>query len=217
MIDNRAFFAALNKIQLTPVTVRGIFLLLVRLHYSSTENYGPMKEKLKNYIWSKDPSKSTITATYDYDYDPAALDKKPAIFVGLDDIEYKKIVTGNHSHHTYDRAGEHLVKTACTKVIIRHIGSSPDEALTLENLTCQFFLGLQPIIRDTLPQVMEYDVVGSKSSRPFEKNSQQAQQRFISDTIIAFSFNSAWLVQFESHRIKTISFEQCLAECTQPN
>jgi len=213
MIDNRAFFDAIDKIQLTPVTIRNIFLLLTRLHYSTPENYGPMKKKLQQYVWSSDPKVRTIHIAQDYEYDAGKLDKVPAIFVGLDDIEYKKVVTGNHNKFSYDRSGEHLVKTASTKVIIRHIGNSADEAMTLENLTVQFFLGLQPIIRDTLPQVMEYDVLGSKSSRPFEKTSQQADQRFISDTIIAFGYNSAWLVRFESHRIKTIDWETCLAEC----
>ena len=217
MIDNREFFRAIDRIHLTPVTIRRIFLLLVRLHYSNSSNYGPMAKQMAPYIWSADPNKCAVQIDYDYNYDAANMDKKPAIFVGLDDVEYKRVVLENHAKFTYDLAGQHLIKTASTKIIVRHIGSSPDEALTLENLTCQFLLGIQPIIRDTLPQVLEYDVVGSKSSRPFEKNSQQAQQRFISDTIVAFSYNSAWMVEFESHRIKTISWQQCLAECGKSN
>jgi hypothetical protein len=217
MIDNREFFKALDKIHLAPVTIRRIFLLLTRLHYSSPENFGPLKEQMKDYLWHKEPGKGKLHIDFDTKYDPKQLDQKPAIFIGLDDIEYKKIVLNNHARFTYDTAGEHLIKTAQTKVIIRHVADSADEAMTLENLTCQFFLGIQPIIRDTLPEVLEYDVIASKSSRPFEKASQQPEQRFVSDTIIALSYVSAWMVTFESHRIKKISFEQCLAECSRPD
>jgi len=213
MIDNRDFFKALDKIYLAPVSIRRIFLLLTRLHYQTADNFGEMKEQMKNYIWSSKTDECKVLIDLDFHYDPKNLGKRPAIFVGLDDVEYKRIALDNHAYFSYDTSGQHLIKTAQTKVIIRHIADSPDDAMTMENLTCQFFLGLQPVIRDTLPQVLEYDVVASKSSRPFEKTSQQAEQRFVSDTIIAFSYVSAWMVTFESHRIKKISFEQCLAEC----
>ena len=213
MIDNRDFFREIAKLELTPVTIRRIVLLLVRLHYSTSKNFGKLSEQMKDYVWNEDPLKRKLQTDYDYNYDAKNLDKKPAIYIGLDDIDYKKTVLENHNKFSYDLSGQHLIKTASTKIIIRHVGTSADEALTLENLTAQFFLGIQPMIRETLPQVLEYEVLRSTSSKPFERTSTQALQEFISDTILAFSYNSAWMVSFESHRIKTISFSQCLAEC----
>jgi hypothetical protein len=213
MTSTLNFFESLTKLTLTPVTIRRIFLLLTRLHYSTPDNYGPLKDKLSPFVWSAAKAKSTMHIDYDYNYDPSALDERPAIFVGIDDIEYRKVVIANSGNPTESRSGQYYTKTGGTKIILRHISKSPDEVLALGDLSSQFFMGITPMIRDTLSnRILEYEVVGLKSSRPFEKTSQQADQHFMSDLIIAFSYNATWLVEFESHRIKTYSFQQCLAE-----
>jgi hypothetical protein len=211
MKDNFQLIDELSRLVLTPVTIRRIFLLLTRLHYSTNENYGILKEKLKDFTWN--PKDGKLHIDYDYNYDPAQLDKRPAIFVGRDDIQYTKVVTGDHSGHSEDRSGEQFTKTAKTSVILRHIAKSPDESETLADLSSQFFMGITPMIRDSLQgKILEYEVIGLKSSRPFERTSQQADQHFMSDLIIGLAYNSIWMTSFESHRIKTITFKESLAE-----
>lgn len=211
--DVNLFQALIGTVQLTPVTLRSIFLLLTRLHYSDPENYGLLKKKFANYIWSKDEKTRTLHIDFDYNYDAKNLERRPAIFVGLDDINFSKTSIGNHGSFTEDRSGESFVKTANTLIIFRHVSKSPDESLALADMTAQFYLGITPMIRDTMnTRVLQYEVTSIKSSRPFEKQSQEADQDFISDVIVAFSYNAVWLTKIESHRIKRITYEQSLAE-----
>jgi hypothetical protein len=213
MTNNFAIINEMSKLVLTPVTIRRIFLLLTRLHYSDNANYGKFKEVFANFIWHKDEKLRKLQIDYDYHYDPKNLDRRPAIFVGLDDIRFNKVVIGNRSGDSEDRSGEEFTKTASTNVIIRHIGKTADEAPALADLSSQFFMGITPMIHDSLRgKILEYDVIGLKSSRPFERSSEQADQNFCSDLIIALSYNSIWMTSFESHRIKTISFQTSLAE-----
>lgn len=213
LADNHTLLHDLFQLNLTPVSIRRIFLLLTRLHYSTSAHYGELSKLLKDYVWSADRQISSMHIDYDYNYDPSALDERPAIFVGLDDVVYNKSVLANSAGFNETRSGQHFVKLGGTKVILRHISKSPDDVLAMSDLSSQFFMGIQPMIRDALRnQVMEYEVVGLKSSRPFDGNSHAADQHFISDLIIALSYNATWLTEFESHRIKTITFTQSIAE-----
>jgi len=209
--NTTTFLQNLARITLTPVTIRRIFLLLTRLHYSTPDNYGVLKPKFERYVWHKETKLSTVHVEFDYKYNPAALDDRPSIWVGLDDINFKKVVLNNEGKPTETRSGQGSIKVASTAIIVRHVSKSADEVLALADLSCQFFMGIQPMIRDALGQlVLEYDVMTCKSSRPFEKTSQQADQHFVSDLIIAFSYNHTWMTEFESHRIKTITFKQSI-------
>ena len=210
--DSIKFFEGLSKMVLTPVTIRRIFLLLTRMHYSTPDNYGQLKKALEKFIWHPHKKDGTIYIAYDYEYDAQNLDERPAIFVGLDDIIFQKVAIDNAGQVTETRSGQNYVKVANTKVIIRHVSKSPDEVLAMADLSSQFFMGIRPMIRDALGRrLLEYDVLAIKSSRPFERNSTQADQHFMSDVIVAFSYNESWLTEMESHVIKTITWETCLA------
>jgi hypothetical protein len=214
---NPSFFQDLMRVHLTPVTLRSVFLLLTRLHYSDPANYGQMSKKFEKFIWNADPKIRTLHIDYDYNYGPSALDRRPAIYVGTDDVMFNKVVMDNYASHTFDRSGERKNKVAKTIIIVRHIGSSPDESLALADMSADFFMGIGSMMKDAMGQrLMEYEVTGVKSSRPFEKSAQQADQNFIADLLIGFAYNSAWLINYESHRIKTITYEQSLAAFANP-
>jgi hypothetical protein len=218
VIDNAKFFQDLvGRLVLTPVTLRRVFVLLTRLHYSDPANYGEFSKRFENFIWSADPKIRQLHIDYDYNYNPAAIDRRPAIYVGTDDLEYRKTVLDNHNQCTPDRSGELKNKVAVTKIIIRHIGATADETLAMADLSAQFFMGIGSMMKDALGQrLMEYEVVGVKSSRPFEKSGEQADQNFIADLLISFAYNAVWLIKYESHRIKTITLEQSIAELGNP-
>lgn len=201
----------LSKIALTPVNIRGIFIMLTRIHFSDPDNYGAMKSKLGNFVWHKDPKVKTLHVDYDYNYDPQKLDLRPAVFVGTSDINYRKVVIDNQQAQTEDRSGENFVKIGATNIIIRHIGKTPDESWALGDLSAQFFLGVRKMLQERL-RVSEFEVLRLMASKPFERSTQQADQQFIVDLIMNLQYNAGWLVIREGHRIKTVTYEQSLAD-----
>ncbi len=201
----------LQNIALTPVHIRGLFILLTRLHYSDPDHYGKLKAKLKNFVWAKEPKDRTVLVDYDYNFDSARLDLRPAIFVGTSDFDFKKVAVDNQHSQTADRAGELYVKIASTNVIIRHIGKTPDESWALGDLSCQFYMGITKLLQERL-KPHSFEVLTLKASRPFERKEQEADQNFIVDLVMNLQYNAAWLVVREGHRIKKVTYQQSLAD-----
>lgn len=196
-------FTDIAKVRITPTTARRIFLLLTRSHFSDPAHYGTVKEKLKNYVYSDDPAKCTLFIDLDYEYDATKLDRRPAIFVGTDDFSYNQIVTNNSSGNTADNSGENFNVNGKTRIIIRHIAASPDDALQLGEQTHDFFNGIRKLIQQHI-RPKQYLVDSQQTSKPFERAGQQADQQFISDVTIALQFDDAWTTLVESHRVKNI-------------
>jgi hypothetical protein len=207
----------LSQVTLNPVTIRGIFLLLTRLHYSDAEHFGLARQWMKNFIWSDDPKVRKLFIDYDFNYAPAAndqdkLDQRPAVFVGTDDFHFEKLVTDNLAGHTSDRSASRNVKNASTKVLIRHVSRTPDEALQLADLSCQFFMGIQTLIQNKL-RVRQIQTEMIKTSRPFEHEPEQADPHFMADLIVGLDYEYSWNIVTEGHRIKTWGFEFANVQC----
>jgi hypothetical protein len=196
----------LSHVGLNPITIRGIFLMMTRIHWSDPDNYGPMKLKLGKFVWSKDTTKSTLFIDYDYNYNPESMDKRPAIFVGTSDFEFRKVAVDNMRSRSEDRATDDYVMIASTNIIIRHIGKTPDESWAMGDLTSQFFLGMRKLLQDRL-KVHGFDVTKLMASRPFEAPSQKADQQFLVDLLMALQFNSVWMITREGHRLKTVKMK----------
>ena len=207
---DQSLLDGLRDLVITPYTLRRAFLLLARFHYSDPSHYGILSKKLKNFVWSQDENKRSLRIDLDYEYDPKKKDERPAIFVGCRDINYSRIVSDNQKSQSEDLASEEYVKDGDTAIIIRHIGGTPDEAFQLSDLSAQFFLGIRKIMIEHV-KLKGYEVQSQLSSRPFERASEQADQQFICDLIIAIKFNAIWNVFRESQRLKTIGWGECHA------
>jgi hypothetical protein len=203
----------LATVALTPVTIRKIFILLTRLHYSDPDHFGSLKPKLSKFVWSADLKLRGIHIDFDYNYDPEKTDLRPAVFVGTSDIDYRKLVINNQQSQTADRSGEIFVKQAGTNIILRHIGKTPDETWALGDMSAQFYMGITKMLQERL-KVSSFEVVKLMASKPFERKSQEADSQFIVDLIMNLQYNAAWLTTREGHRIKTITYAQSLADFT---
>ncbi len=200
----------LSDLILTPVSLRKIFILLTRVHYSDSEHYGELKPQFEKFIWSKEETKRTLHIDFDYNFDPAKVDRRPALFVGTSDFTFTQKVIDNMHSQTEDRAGTQYVMMTAVDVIIRHIGKTPDEALALGDMTCQFFNGMRKMLQERM-KFSQVNVGKLMTSRPFDRSSNQADQQFMVDLLINLQYNSAWLTFREGHRIKTAKFEQLAA------
>jgi len=188
------------------LTIRRVFLLLTRAHYSDPVNYGRQQEQFKNFVWNADPEKSTMAIDLDFDFDLTKLEKRPALFIGTDDIAYRKAVVDNSRGLNKDGSGQEYVYMGSTNVIIRHVAKTADESLALTDLTRNFFKGMRKMMMEN-GVLSRYEVPRITTSKPFQKAPTQADQQFQSDLLISIEFNDPWTIFRESHRIEHINFQ----------
>ncbi len=191
-----------------PLVVRQIFLMMTRAHYIDPEHFGPRKDKMLQFVWSKE-KESKLLIDYDFNYKEDSQEKRPAIFVGTDDYAFSRKVSDNHKSANDDRSGMQSIKRASTNVIIRHVADSPEDALILGDMTGQFFRGIQPFLMESWQKsgAVSIEVQRLATSKPFQKRSEQANQKFMADLVINLIFDDLWWHFTESHRLKTFSFQ----------
>lgn len=195
-------------------TIRRIFLLLTRVHYSDPANYGPLAEQFKNYVWKEGAdgaSEGGLFIDYDFNYDPKNVDRRPAIYVGTTDLTTAAAkMVDEMSRMTESGAGYESATTGTCQVVVRHIAKRADETLMLADLTFQFFLGIRRLLKEKA-RLRGYRVLGVSTTRPFERIAEKTDMTFIADVRIALDFNCAWLEVRESHRIKTMNMRGIVA------
>lgn len=206
---------SLEKLVLSPVSLRRIFTLFTRLHYSDPVHYQGRFEDLSNYVWSADPTRCTLFVDFDYNFQPKNTERLPAIFVGVSDVKYQKIVQDNRDTETEDRAGVIQIYRALTSVIVRHLSVTPDESLRLAELSAEFFMGIRPLLMERMHLGM-FEVAQQVNTRPFMREATQPDQVFTSDIIMPLEYDVRWESVRESHRIKTVSFSDALAKYALP-
>lgn len=209
-----AVVASLGRLPKSPTNLRKMFLLLTRLHYSAPENFGELADLLKNYSWRAEEPRG-LDVMLDFDFNRSQARTVPAIFVGMTDFIYSRRVLDNHKEYTEDRAGRMQVKSVGTTVILRHTSASADEALNLADLTAQFYLGAQDMMREQAG-FSQFEVQNLLQPKIFNRSPEQSYQQFEADVILGLQFNAVWWTFTESHRIKQITFKQSLAEFTSP-
>lgn len=206
--QERDIIDELTSLPMNLFTIRRIFLILTRLHYSSPTNFGPeYPDPMRKFYWTKEKD-SPMKITRDYEYDPKVIEQTPAIYVGTGDVDYQKNVVDNKKGPNSDRSGAIGIKTATTSVILRHISGQPDEATQLCDMSAQFYLGIRDMIMTQMSGMIRgFEVLKQSTSKPFLRDPGEADQQFISDLIMSLTFNAAWQTLTESHRIKTVAFE----------
>lgn len=197
---------------LGPVSLRRVFLLMTRIHFSDANNYGPQKEALANFVWHKDANLRKLNIELDYIFDAKRADLFPGVYVGVGDIDYKQKVTDNRDSSTEDRSGTNRVMEGATTIILRHASQQPDECLQLAELSFGFYTGIREMLMDKM-RLSSMDVRRLSTPRFFTPDSStEADRKFCADIIMGISFNASWTTFCESHRIKTITFGQTINE-----
>lgn len=204
------FVDVMGELAMGPVMLRRVFLILTRVHFSSPEHYGPFKEKLNNFIWTPQPATCTLKIENDFIYSPKVTDTTPAIFVGVGDIGYSKRVQDAHKGVNEDRSGKEQINTGVAAIILRHRAGQADECLRLAEQSYSYYCGIRPLLMNRM-KFQTFDVESLRSTKPFARTPDQADQQFLVDLVMNLSFSASWTTFTESHRIKTISFNEAIA------
>lgn len=184
--------------------LRTIFLLLTRAHYSDSKNFGYLEEQLKCMVWDADHSKSPLEIDPSYQYDINRDNRKPGIYVGVDQpSQFSKIDLNSRQGNLADNSGFFSGQLLRTSVGFIHVFESPDQALLAADCTASFFVGIKESLRNKL-NLSSFEPISISAPALIEK----APERFFRvDVTFGISFNYSVLVNIESHRLKKFAIE----------
>ncbi len=191
------------SLPLSPVTLRRIFLLLIREHYSNPEQYGDYKELLQGYKYSDTEPQRTIDIDLMHTYDPEKLKSEPSIYVGFQPFAFAKRTVSNYAGHNEDESVKYYTMPTSGILLVRHVSTSGDNALMLGELTTNLLFGLHELLLRKLPGLLGFDIASLSDPRLISK---APQRQVMVDLACKIDFNYALSVNEESHRLKKIVF-----------
>lgn len=192
-----------DNIQIDPITLRRIFLILIRNHYAEPiNNFGGIPDSFKTFKYSDDPKERTLDIQLDYNYDSKKLDQKPCIYLGFGNFDFSKQVINNYMGNNEDHSNTEFCNATKVNCTIKHISAKADEALMLGVISAAFFRGIATTIRETL-RLRGFEVVQLTQPRVSDAST---DTQFTVDLHMTLLYSSNWQTYSESHRIKKINY-----------
>tara|TARA_B100000035_G_scaffold315210_1_gene334453 strand:+ start:2811 stop:3524 length:714 start_codon:yes stop_codon:yes gene_type:complete len=206
-LDTRSVLEKLGYSNMSPVELRRVFLLLTRACFSDTNNYGSFSSaELKDpeLKYSHDKYVKNLDVELDYVYDPEEINVRPIVYVGLDNISFKRNVIGDLAGVSEDASTFYYENESQTAVVFRHLSTSPDLSYSLADVTSNFFLGSIDLLREGLPGLLDFKIASiSKIQLP----DPDRERIFRVDVAFSLDFNFVWTTHTEDQRLTTIGFE----------
>ena len=190
---------------LTASSLRRIFLLMMRFHFSDANNYGELRGLLKNLIWTDTEETTALDVELLGVFNPGILVRRPAVFVGFQNFQFNKKVTGDYAGESEDAATKYLVKTVDTELVIRCVAADEDMSTAMVDTATAFMFGMREMLLCKMrPQLRSLEVDGITDPKLVEKS---PERRFQCDLLTKLNFNYTIDVNLESHPIKKVAVE----------
>jgi len=184
--------------------LRTIFLLMTRAHYSDSKNFGYLEEQLKCMVWSSEHSKSALEIDPSYQYDINRDNRKPGIYVGVDQpCQFSKVDINSRQGNIPDNSGFFSGQLLRTAISFIHVFESADQALLAADCTASFFVGVKESLRNKL-NLSSFEPISISPPALIEKT---PERFFRVDVTFGIAFNYSVLVNIESHRLKKFAIE----------
>lgn len=198
------FFGSFDK-PFTMTALRRIFLLLMRFHFSDSNNYGDLRDVLKNLIWTEVPETTAMDVELMGVFNPSILVRRPAVYVGFQNMKFNKNVVGDYAGQSADTSAHYLVKTVDTQLVVRSVAQDEDMVSAMSDTALAFLFGMRDMLFNKLrPQMRSLDVTAMEDPKLVEKS---PERRFQCDVITTLNFNYTIDVSLESHPVKKIAME----------
>ena len=190
---------------LTAGSLRRIFLLLTRLHFSNPAHYGGLREVLKDLIWTPDDKTSQMDVELLGVFDPKKTTQRPAAYVGFKGFKFGKGGVGNFAGENEEGSAQYLAHQTDTTLVIRCIAMTDDMAAAMADSVCAYFLGISILLyRQMHPHLRLFDILGISDAVEVE---QAPERAFQVDLTCAVNFNYILTINLESHRIKKVEVD----------
>lgn len=198
------FFESFDK----PFTVSGlrrIFLLLMRFHFSDSNNYGDLREILKTMVWTDTEETTAMDVELMGVFNPSVLIRRPAVYVGFRNMKFSKKVIADYAGQSVDTATRYLVKAVDTQLVVRSVAADEDMVSAMSDTVLAFLFGMRDMLFCKLqPQLMAMDIAEMTDPEIVEKS---PERRFQCDVLTSLSFNYMINTNLESHPVKKVALE----------
>lgn len=155
-------------------------------------------------VWDPEHSKSPLEIDPTYQYDMNRDNRKPGIYVGVDQpCQFSKIDLNARQGFIEDNSGFFSGQLMRTSVSFVHAFESPDQALLAADCTASFFIGIKEALRNKL-NLSSFEPISISPPALIEKT---PERFFRVDVTFGISFNYSVLVNIESHRLKKFAIE----------
>ncbi len=155
-------------------------------------------------VWDPEHSKSSLEIDPSFQYDMNRDNRKPGIYVGIDQpCTFSKIDLNSKQGTIPDNSGFFSGQLMRTAVSFIHVFESADQALLAADCTASFFVGIKDSLRNRL-NLSSFEPISISAPALIEKT---PERFFRVDVTFGLSFNYSVLVNIESHRLKKIAIE----------
>ena len=191
----------LCHIRKTPNVLYGMFTEVIKQFYVNEDNL-PI-EIPSNRTWDADPKKTKIWIDSELEWDPDAIEFRPAIYVELSQIAYKS-TTGRHDGAIgmdLEQGEYHFSRTGTGNVSFNHVGSTKGESAAFAGATLDFLDGFSKVIRDSL----NFEVFELQALSPISLD-KESRERYRSIVAVNYVFQDTWSLKLESPKLKRLIF-----------
>jgi hypothetical protein len=179
---------------------RRIIMLLLRGHYSSSDNYGAEYAHLNCYSYKPDGS-GTLHVDFTQQNEDFATDKLPGIYVAFGDVGFQKLGMGNDAGMSADMASNYYTKAAELDIIVHHVAKHAADAFDLADMSYMVLTALaEPFARRAGASALE--VVGYGQPK---KELEPPTRYYDVAMAVKISYTPSVTRSLESHRIRRIA------------
>jgi hypothetical protein len=179
---------------------RRIIMLLLRGHYSNSENYGAEYAHLNCFAYNPDGS-GTLHVDFTQQNKDFAPDKLPGVYVAFGNVDLQKVALGNHAGLSDDMASNYITKAAELDIIVHHVAQNAADAFDLADMSAMVLTALaEPFARRAGASALE--VVGYGQPK---KELEPPTRYYDVAMVVKISYTPSVTRSLESHRIRRIA------------
>lgn len=184
------------------VNLRRIFLLALRDIYYTERNFDSNELRRDPVRWRDDVTERTIDIELDHLSDPNNVAPRPAIYLGFTDVNFQRMVIGDHEGWSEDNSTEYLECLGKTMLMLRHITTAPDFSYMLGNHTLAMFLALRKHFINEIPALSD---IRPAQISGIKLISQEDRREYQVDLSLEVTLNHGWVQHLEGHRLKELT------------
>lgn len=186
---------------LTAATLRRIFVVLMRVHYSHPNNFPGCYAHLRCMTWNKDPKLSTLTIEPLRKFDTNVVNQFPGIFIGNGDLSSTVPVIGGFGGMDEETwSTQYSVSLDVASIRIRHIGRNESDAYDMADMSKDFIQAMAVFIAPDM-QASAIRVTGYSAA---EKRDQPSDEFYAVDLSVSISYNHRVATILDGHRIGSL-------------
>lgn len=181
---------------------RRIIMLLLRGHYSNSENYGDEYKHLSCYTYSEDPPGS-LEVGFSQQNVYENPDKFPGIFVEFGGVELSRAAVGDFAGHSEDTSRTYVSRLATMTLLVHHVAQRASDAYDLADMTTMVLSAMaEPFCLRA--GAMSLEVAGYA----VPKKELEAPTRYYDvATSVKIAYTHSVTRSVESHRIRRIAMQ----------